>query len=354
MNNSAMQTAAYTIIGGATPISNAAQLAAMTLNGNYILTANISLSGTWTVIGPGTATPFIGTFNGNGHTITFAPSLVFVNPGAASFGLFGMLDTPGLIKNLRLEGSISLIGSGNTSLGPLVGFVNSGTIRNISSSVSVTAVETSANFAFAGGIVANNFLGTIENSYSTGNIRAENTWTAPLATDRANASGIAATGNNGTYNNTWTAGTINALISNSANTQSNARAAGITNRGTINNSVALTTSIVVTTHGTGTPNGSRISNEGTRSNNHALNPMTVTLNGMAKTLATGVNAADGADVTLANANTLSWWRTTAGWTIHDTQAAAQAAASTGGSPWYWSGGTDPRPILWFETTVNRP
>jgi len=330
--------------GTATPIGTAAELAAMTLNGNYILTADITITGTWNVIGPGTATPFTGTFNGNGRTITF-DNPTFINTATAAFGLFGRTATGSEIKNLRLVGSISFTGSGNNNLGPLVGYVDNGTIRNISSSVNVTTTVNGTFNAWAGGIVGENYGGTIENSYSTGNISATNNATTNIGLDRAVASGIAGSGSTGTVSNCWSAGTISAAIITSNN--SAAWAAGLSSSGTINNSVALTTSITITTQG-GTANGSRISNSGTRSGNYALDPMPVMLNSTAKTLLKGVTAADGADVTAANANTVAWWRTTAGWTVHDNQS-----QTSEDSPWYWSGGANPRPILWFETTVNR-
>ena len=81
-----------------TAISSAAEFAAMSADGKYYLAADITISATWNA---GTAvsttysanTPFTGTFDGNGHTVT------------TTVPLFATLE--GTVKNLTVEGEIA-------------------------------------------------------------------------------------------------------------------------------------------------------------------------------------------------------------------------------------------------------
>lgn len=81
----------------ATPISDAAGLAAIgnDLEGDYELTADITLTGEWYPIGNADA-PFAGTFDGKGHTIS---GLTYTQNGNW-VGLFGA--STGTIKNVRI------------------------------------------------------------------------------------------------------------------------------------------------------------------------------------------------------------------------------------------------------------
>jgi hypothetical protein len=113
------------------------------LAGTYELGADIDLGGTdWTPLG-NDSTPFTGSFNGNGHTIS---GLVCTNnPSSNSCrGLFGCA------SNAKIKCvSVSGIVAGNESVGGLVGNVKAGTVV----SNCVASVEVSGMHKYAGGLV---------------------------------------------------------------------------------------------------------------------------------------------------------------------------------------------------------
>lgn len=108
----------------ATPISDAAGLAAIgnDLEGEYELTADITLTGTWNPIGNNGA-PFTGTFDGKGHTIKGLTNTENGN----WIGLFGVVT--GTVKNVSItEANIY----GNEHVGIAAGRVcGGGTIENV-------------------------------------------------------------------------------------------------------------------------------------------------------------------------------------------------------------------------------
>ena len=72
------------------------------LSGSYRLTANIDLGGSsnpWTPIGW-----FTGVFDCKGHTISGL--YVYVNGNDTYTGLFGYIDTGGIVQNLQLLGNL--------------------------------------------------------------------------------------------------------------------------------------------------------------------------------------------------------------------------------------------------------
>lgn len=104
-------------------ISTAEQLAAIgvdgayPLDGSYVLTADLDLSGyaNWTPIG-GADSPFTGTFDGQGHVI----SHLTIDGLMVYGGLFGRVSQTGVIKNLGLE-QVSITISGGVSNACYVG-----------------------------------------------------------------------------------------------------------------------------------------------------------------------------------------------------------------------------------------
>lgn len=97
------------------------------LSGNYILMDDIDLSasGDWTPIGPGTATPFTGRFNGNGHTIKGMK--VNTSSNNASAGFFGYI-SGATIYNLHFQ-SASVTGTGTlNNAGTLAGYAENSTL----------------------------------------------------------------------------------------------------------------------------------------------------------------------------------------------------------------------------------
>ena len=133
------------------PIVSSADLAtiAANLSGSYVLTQDIDVTslGDWTPIG--TSTPFTGTFDGGGHTVTYTTS-------QESF--FSQIGSGGLVKNLRVAGSvIHLYGAGG------IAGANFGTIEGCTSSVSISGGN------HTGGIVGTNY-GKLSRCVSTGTV----------------------------------------------------------------------------------------------------------------------------------------------------------------------------------------
>lgn len=104
-------------------------IATGSMSGNYIQTADIDLTG-WSCAPIGTASsPFKGTYDGNGYTI----SGLTLNSSSSYQGLFGY--NKGTIRNVTLDESCTVSGSGFT--GAIAG-KNAGTIENCISYASVT------------------------------------------------------------------------------------------------------------------------------------------------------------------------------------------------------------------------
>ena len=195
----------------------------------YILMKDLMLTDAWQPIGG--ATGFSGAFDGNNKTINLGNDLV---SGVDTFygycaGLFSL--NSGEIKNLILKGSIHLEESADVFAAAATG-INAGTVKNISSSVTVFCKGNGSYYSTAGGIVGStNSTGIIKNCYSTGNVTAETTYMSP-----ASAGGIV--GNNtGTISYCWEQGTITAAGSITYNYAGGI--AGQSDQGTIENCVAL-------------------------------------------------------------------------------------------------------------------
>lgn len=111
-----------------------------------VLTADIDLGGeAWTPIASASSyvvDAYAGTFDGQGHSITGLNV-----SGSANQGLFGIVNT-GTVRNLKVSGTVT----GTNAVGGVVGKLQTGTIENCSMAGSVTAT---ARTAHAGGIVGN-------------------------------------------------------------------------------------------------------------------------------------------------------------------------------------------------------
>jgi hypothetical protein len=153
--------------------------------GIYLLTADIDMSAVenWTPLGNAT-TPFSGSFDGGGHTIY---NLIAADTQTNDQGLFGVIDTIGIVTNLRLEGAritganrtgilagtnlgtiyrvgVEGIVSGATTVGGLVG-VNSGDISDASAHASVSGKDMN------GGLVGSN-NGSLTRVYAASTVSA--------------------------------------------------------------------------------------------------------------------------------------------------------------------------------------
>ena len=169
--------------------------------GNYYykLVDGIEVTSTeWTPIG---STPsFVGTFDGNGKTITFSQTVsgdeitpvgLFANLGSESCvqnlgidwhnlsaynsslvgGIAGSVSESATIKNCFVDGSINASYFSGSDIGGIVGS-NSGTIQNCynMSSISASATVADPRVVYNGGGIAGYSSGTISNCYNTGNI----------------------------------------------------------------------------------------------------------------------------------------------------------------------------------------
>ncbi|MHC4061121.1 MAG: GLUG motif-containing protein [Planctomycetota bacterium] len=146
--------------------------------------------------------PFIGIFDGNGHTIS---NFSYTSTNAKYVGLFGCISWTAVIKDLGLIDPNVDAGSGS-HIGPLVGVLINGTVTNcyveggsvaggdtvgglvgsygegvggnadppytISNCYSTTSVKGGSH---VGGLVGTNYVGKIVNSYSTGNVSGTET-----------------------------------------------------------------------------------------------------------------------------------------------------------------------------------
>ena len=140
-------------------ITSAQQLAQIRndLAGNYVLAADIDLSGVenWVPIGTEEA-PFTGTFDGNGHIISGMNS---DRENANAVGLFGSIAAGATVKNVAVvESSVR----GYTYVGLLAG-KNYGVITNC------MAKGIAEGFSAVGGLVGQN-NGKITNSHTSGQV----------------------------------------------------------------------------------------------------------------------------------------------------------------------------------------
>lgn len=139
----------------------------------YRLEADIDLAGkAWSVVGTAYDTPFNGTFDGQGHTI----SNLSVSGKADNAGMFGYVgdnNKTGCVKNLCLDNiNINNTKSGQyTSTAGLVGFLIDSEIENcrVSGKIYGTGI--------AGGLVGCAVRGRIKNCYNTATVEIHSSGT---------------------------------------------------------------------------------------------------------------------------------------------------------------------------------
>ena len=124
------------------------------MDGNYELTASIDLDGkTLQPIGGSEATPFLGTFNGGGYSI----SNLTIESDASSVGLFAYVGANGRVVNVKLENvSVSAPNSKNT--GAIAGAC-AGTIENCSVTGTISGND------YTAGLVGRLHGGTVQNCF---------------------------------------------------------------------------------------------------------------------------------------------------------------------------------------------
>jgi len=161
------------------------------LNKNYILMADIDLSESsyssgWTPLGD-IKTYFTGTFLGNGHVIRN----LFINTASSNYqGLFGRVGSGGSIQSLGLE-DVNI--TGKDSVGGLVGDNYNGTISNCYATGTVTG-----DFS-VGGLVGYSYEAEILNCYATGTVTGKG----------LSIGGLAGYNYKGTISNSYATGTVN-------------------------------------------------------------------------------------------------------------------------------------------------
>ena len=181
-------------------ISNAHQLQLMAMDpgAHYTLANNIDLtsalanaSGVWNPsagfapVGSA-ATPFTGSFDGQGHTIS---GLTIQQAGTDNVGLFGAVGQAGSVSHIGLLGGSV---TGGTNVGELAG-VNAGTISD------AYATGSAHGTANVGGLVGgNNANGTISSAYATG-----------VVGGTRNVGGLLGLNSNGTVSNDYASGSVN-------------------------------------------------------------------------------------------------------------------------------------------------
>jgi len=174
------------------------QLIAMAPNKSYTLGQNIDASATatstdvWGSSGfvpiGNASSPFTGTFDGLGHTIS---DLTINLPTQSNVGLFGYTGMGAVIRNAGLtSGSVT----GSAIVGGLVGYNNYGSITNSYATSPVGGAST------VGGLVGENWHGSITNSYATGTVSA----TSQVA------GGLVGESDYGTIGTSYATGTVSA------------------------------------------------------------------------------------------------------------------------------------------------
>jgi len=289
-------------------------------NGNWSMGAyysqvrNIDLSSipNWTPIGPydfdsDTGTPFMGSYDGGGHTIS---NLKITSATATGVGLFCYIGSGAVVKNVGINCNITannIVGgvaganlgtvqycyttgtvSGNYGVGGVAGVTTDGTVQYCYSTCTVSATGTDGG---VGGVVGwNSDDGTVQNCYATGNVSGPD-----------EVGGVA--GYNGdsttTLKNCYATGTVRAT-----GTYSEAGGvAGMGNNSKVENCVGLNPNVIGTNHGNrvlgnniSTGGGSIISGYG-RSD----------MNGSSTWGTPSATSLNGANITSDDWKLASWW-----------------------------------------------
>jgi uncharacterized repeat protein (TIGR02543 family) len=333
--------------------------AGWTLGAHYRLTANITLSGSWTPIGNDT-NRFTGGFDGNGHAITG----LTITGTANSQGMFGVIGVGGIVKNLGLvnvniSGYEGVGGAAGTNRGMVqncytTGNINGGGGTGIGGVVGYNFAEVSNSYSTCniiggggegvGGIAGSNYFlagdynGVVSNSYFTGSISGNNSVGGIVGYNEGAVINTYSTGNvTGTGNNV---GGIVGRNNNSASSVQYNYATGIVSggtiqvggivgyneRGSVQYNVALNSSLVRTA-GTSTLFG-RVTgaSESTRTGNRARVDMIMPSD---ITVQSNIDGNHGADVALGTplATVFAGWSGTV-WNIPSDNLAAGGTLPT--------------------------
>ena len=144
--------------GAVQNIGTAEAFAAMEPDGNYQLTADITVTAPYGNDITG-FTGFTGTFDGNGHTVTLAIS------GDSDYqALFAKLAAGAVVKNVTVEGKVT----GKKCVAGIAGQATDATITGCANKADILATD-----RYVGGIVAESKNTSISNCYNTGTISSD-------------------------------------------------------------------------------------------------------------------------------------------------------------------------------------
>lgn len=141
--------------GAVQDIGTAEAFAAMEPDGNYQLTADITVTAPYGNDITG-FTGFTGTFDGNGHTV-----MLNITASTPNVGLFSKLAGGAVVKNVKVDGTVS----GTEGVAGIAAQANGATISGC-----INCAIISATGRYVGGIVGKLQGGTVENCYNTGAI----------------------------------------------------------------------------------------------------------------------------------------------------------------------------------------
>ncbi len=192
-------------------VSSAKEFAAMDASGSYTLTKDIIVTEPY-------ASDFSGTFDGDGHTVTLN-----ITASTANVGLFSKLAGGAVVKNVKVDGTVS----GTEGVAGIAAQANGATISGC-----INCAIISATGRYVGGIVGKLRGGTVENCYNTGAISSSR--------DRkgVNLGGIAGyIDSNGSVKNCYNSGTTSVT----ADTSNYAAIAGWCDNSTVTNCYYLDT-----------------------------------------------------------------------------------------------------------------
>lgn len=171
------QFTAYQLVNSAGDLNTVANNVFYDLPGNYALGRDIDLIGAqFSQIGD-QFNPFIGQFDGEGHTISDL-SLIATSDGTREpwVGLFTIIGRGGIVRDLNVQGDVAIEAEAapfagiNGAEGILAGY-NAGTIVGVTTSGAfhTRGYIDEGDFTVAGGLVyTNSATGTIRQSFATG------------------------------------------------------------------------------------------------------------------------------------------------------------------------------------------
>ncbi|MDR1899953.1 MAG: hypothetical protein LBQ55_08105 [Treponema sp.] len=159
-------------IGSAGDLAKIGADAAYPLNGNYTLTANLTLAD-WTPIGTDTS-PFTGTFDGGGHTVTITGIGAAAVQASPYIGLFGYVKN-GTVRRVKLSGTMNVSRDSAAAsalfAGGIAGYLENSSLLDISSDMVMNA-ESVRGFVYAGGLAGFGRNLTITRCTGTGVVSA--------------------------------------------------------------------------------------------------------------------------------------------------------------------------------------